>query len=158
MYPKRFLIWPLVGLLIIGLLVIGGSAHRRNAWTQGYMMGRMAAESGDGAVMPYQPYGMGYFYGPSPTRGIWGAVMAVSFGLFSLLIVAKLFRRWAWAAASGNKQGEWGEHGAPPWAKEWSRHRRGRHCPPPFWFHGWEEPPSAKEESEDEEPVKEEPR
>ena len=48
MHGKRFLVPALAGLLVIVLLLSGVSAMQRNAWSQGYMLGRLSTGSGGG--------------------------------------------------------------------------------------------------------------
>lgn len=136
MSQKRIPTVALVGLaalIVIGLLIMGGSAIYRSGQSQGYMMGRLSAGGGDGAVAPYAPYGLGY-----PSRHFSFAPFLCSAGLFVLLLVgaARFFRFRAWKAAGGPKDERWAAH----WA-EWHRRRGPR--PPWCW---WEEPTEEKAE------------
>jgi hypothetical protein len=136
MSQKRFLAVALAGLIVIGLLIAGGAAIRRSAWTQGYMMGRLTAGADDGAAVPYGVYGFDY---PRSHSGFVSFLCTA--GLFVLLLIAvgKFFRFHAWKMAHwGHKppEGDWpkGER----WARHWHWHHR-----PPWW--GWKEP--AEEEA-----------
>lgn len=137
MYHRRFLGVALTVLIVIGLLIAGGSAIQRGAWTEGYMIGRLSAGGDDGTVIPYAPYGFGY-----PTRHFGFAPFLCTAGLFVLLLVmaGKFFRFWAWKQAGGPEGEEWTKH----WAKHW----RGHHGPP--WCWGEKEPAEKAKAAEPE--------
>jgi hypothetical protein len=120
-----------IGLIVIGLLVLTGTSIYRTGWSQGYVIGQLAARGGDGAMMPYPPYGYG-----SP-----GPLLTIGLILAALLVAGGLFRFWAWrtfgkawTAAGGPKGEQWAEH--------WRRHRHG---PVPPWCWGWPETPKEAE-------------
>jgi len=132
---KRFLMVALAALIVVGLLIAGGSAIQRSAWSQGYMMGRLSASGDDGGVVPYAPYGYpGRHVGPSSFLCGVGPLFTV--GLLFLLLVGagKIFHFRAWKEAGG-PLGE-------GWAKHW--HQRHGHMPP--WCWGQEEPSEEKTE------------
>jgi hypothetical protein len=142
MSQKRFLTVGLAALIIVVcLLVVGGTAIYRGGWSQGYMMGRLAAGGDDGAIAPYALYGYPRsHFGLSPF--LCGA------GLFVLLLVVMgqffRFRAWKMVAREG-----WPKGGH--WAKHWHRHHGPMpHGPMPPWCWGREEP--SEEEAEKTEP------
>jgi hypothetical protein len=135
----RFLVVALGVLLVIGLLIAGGSAIRRSAWSQGYMMGRLAAGGDDGEVVPYAPYGYpGSHLRPSLFLCGVGPLFAV--GLLFLLLVGagKFFRFRAWREAGGPQDEGWARHWHPP------------HGPMPPWCWGREK--ASEEQAEEAEP------
>jgi hypothetical protein len=141
----------LVAGLIFGAVSSGIAGGQREAWMEGYTMGRLTAAAGvDGAVAPLAPYTGAYVgpyaYGPGFGRQGpgFGGVLLILLGMGALFFfVSRLVmrERWrAWAAmqgASGNPQfgpdfgpqGPW--HMGPPW-----RHAR-RGCAP--WQAYWEQ-------------------
>ena len=117
MFPRRFLIAGAVALVILGLVLSGNAAQQRDAWTQGFLVGRLSAgtsDSGSAAPLPPQVYpGMGGGYGPYGGYG-WGGYGGAHFGGFGLLLLiglgfvffmvaGRIFRRCA--------GGGWGHHG-----------------------------------------------
>lgn len=130
MSKARFLLIPLVGLLVIGLLIVGGWAIHRIGWSEGYAFAQQAAGS-ETATVPYGPSGLSY------------VALFLTAGLAFLLLLAvtgKLLRLWAWKAVGG----PWMMHGmarqmamgpnGEPWSKYWHRHHR----PVPPWCWDWE--------------------
>jgi len=131
MSHKRFLPVALTALIVIGLLIMGGSAIYRNGWSQGYMTGRLAAGGDDGAALPYAPYGLpGRYHGFSPFLCCLGPVFTVGLLFLLLIAVGKFFRFWAWKKADGPEGRNWAKH----WSEHWHRH----HGPMPPWC--WEKP------------------
>lgn len=122
MTRERKLLIGLAVLLVAGLLFALASAGQRNAWMEGFMMGRLTAvsapaEAGAAAAMlPYAPYGLSsYHRGP----GV-GGIFFLLLGLGGLaFIVSRCFHRarWhAWMAGQRAPHGEW-RHGPPPWVQ-----------------------------------------
>jgi hypothetical protein len=138
MHGKRFLVPALAGLLVIVLLFSGVSAMQRNAWSQGYMLGRLSTGADAGAVAPLMPYGYssGHSFG-----GGFGLVIGI--GLLLLLLGAgRAFHGRPWAMHGG-------PHGmdAEAWQRMAQAHaerhaRHGRHGPP--WCWDREEAPQAE--------------
>lgn len=128
MFGRHFLGKALVGLLVIVLLVGGVSAAQRNAWTQGYMVGRAAAGGDGGARTPLLPYGYpGY---ARPHFGGFGVIFGI--GLLALLFLGagRAFRRQAWAMHGGPHG--WDEQTWQRMAQAHAEHgaRHWRHGPP----------------------------
>lgn len=127
MSHKRFLTAVLAAVLVVGLLIVGGSAIRQSAWSQGYMMGQLAA-GGDGAVAPYAPYGYpGRFFGYSSSLCGVGPLFTLGLLFLLFVVVGKAFRFWAWKKVSGPEGERWAKH----WAEHWRRHHG--HRPPWCW-------------------------
>lgn len=133
MFGKRFLVTALVGLLVIALLVGGMSAMQRNAWSQGYMMGRLSTGSDGGAVTPYVPYGYpgSAYLGGAPFGGGLGLIFLLGLLFVLFLAIGRSFRHRAWAMHGGPDGGPDGmsdhpwKHMGPPaggqGAQQWHR-------------------------------------
>ena len=140
MSKTRFLVGPLVALIFIGLLIVGGFAVHRLGWSDGYRMGQLAAGGEGGAVTPYAPYGF----------GASGLLLSIGVIFLLLIVIGKFFRFWAWKMAGGAWMAPSGPKGKY-WAKHWHRaHRRAAHGPVPPWCWEWEEP--SEEEAAKAEP------
>ena len=135
MSNKRLLILGLAALIVVGLLFIAGSTVYRSGWSQGYMMGRLAAGGDDGAGVPYMPYSPAY-----SGRGLGVSLCCAGplliAGLLFLLFFGIRFSSFrAWKMAGGPEGERWAEH--------WRRHHH-HHVP----FGWWAGPPSEKESGE----------
>ena len=65
MFPRRFLVVALVALLALGLFTAINSTLQRDAWLQGYTLGRLSAGTQGGNVAPLPPsFNPGYPDGP----------------------------------------------------------------------------------------------
>lgn len=98
----------LAGLLVITLLVDGVSAVQRNAWTQGYLVGRAATGSDSGVVAPALAYG----YPAYSSVHFGGFGLLLGFGLLALLFLGagRLAFHRAWAmhrGPRGAEEGDW---------------------------------------------------
>jgi hypothetical protein len=138
MFNRRFFVAPLIGLIIIGLLILGGYALYNTGWSQGYTLGQLAAGHEGQAVAPYMPFGFG-FPGPLLTILLLLLLFVVISKLFHLLIWTMIGGRWMMAG------GPW--HMADgPQGRHWHRH----HGPMPPWWQDWEKP--SEEQSGEAEP------
>jgi hypothetical protein len=136
MYRTRFFLAPLVGLIILGLLMMGGFALQRAAWSQGYMMGQLAA-GGEAPGLAYMPYGPNLF----------GPFLAI--GLLVLLVLAGgfIFRVLTWHGTAR----AWMKFGGPKaeeWARRWHKSHAAHHPFTRAWCWDWEETPEAADEAE----------
>jgi hypothetical protein len=166
MARERVAWFGLAALLVVGLVwgavassIAGG---QRDAWLEGYTMGRLTAAAGvDGAVVPLAPYvGPGALsYGPGVgARGpgfggpSFGGLLLFLVGAGALFFVVRRVlhaRGGAWAAMQGSAAGI--APGAPPFGPHfgpgpggraggpWPGHRR---CGP--WGAGWEQAQAAE--------------
>lgn len=136
MYPRRFPMLLITALIVIGLLMLGGSMIQRSAWTQGYMMGQMAAKGADGAIAPYLAYGPGF--GGGPWLGGFGCLLPLGLLALAFFVVGGFFRHRAWHGAGGPQ-------GGPPeaWNWRWQHHHQG----PPPWQQGPTDPGEPKPET-----------
>ena len=117
MFQRGFFIFRFLGLLLlIALLVGGGSMLFQAGQAQGYAMGLAAAGKELPAPPPY--YGYGWM---APHFSLFGPLMGLFFFglplLFVLFAVGGIFRRRSWmhghgSWAGGPQQGPWGP---PPW-------------------------------------------
>lgn len=142
MSRTRFLVVPLVLVILIGLLIGGGWAVHRIGWSEGYVAG-MRAAAGEVSSVPYAPTGLGR------------VALFLTAGLAFLVFVAfvgKLLRLWAF----GRIMGPWMMSGGPwkhapvgPNGEHWASHRRyfHRHAPP--WWWGWEQPSDEEREAQE---------
>jgi hypothetical protein len=123
-------VWRLLfALLVIGVLVAGGTALFRAGWAQGYQVGALATApggSGNAPALPYYypPYAFYPPFGFHPF-GLFGLV----FGFFLIFFLfGGLFRFLGWRHWAGHTgYGDWSQGSVPPWAKEWHE----RHHPQP---------------------------
>ncbi len=120
MFRGRIVWIGIAALVIIGLLMAGGQALQQNAWTQGYLIGRLTATSADGAAAaaPLVPYGYGYGY---PSRGPgFGGFLFLLLGAGAIFFFFSRAARWrAWAMqAAATGEGFQG----PPWMHHRMRH------------------------------------
>jgi hypothetical protein len=140
MSKARFLVIPLTALIIIGLLIAGGLAIHRIGWAEGYRVGQLAADVGDGGVTPYALYGFG-----SP-------FITILLVLLFVIVIGKFFRLLAWRMVWGPHMmpvGPWKMGGGPRGA-HWARHWHAHHGRMPSWCRDWEE--SSEEKTEKAEP------
>jgi hypothetical protein len=120
---------PLVLVIMVGLLIMGGWAIHRIGWTEGYAVGAALA-AGEANPVPYAPTGLSYV-------GLF-----LTAGLAFLILVAftgKLLSLWAFRGIAGSwmrAHAPMGSRVAPhgeDWAAHW--HRYHRHVPP-WWYKG----------------------
>jgi hypothetical protein len=106
MVPGRWLIVAAAVLLVLGLVFAGGAAAQRDAWMQGYMMGRLATGNDGGAnaaLLPYMYPGYG-----GPHFGGFGIFLLLGL-LFLGFAAMRFFRFSAWREGGG----PWGHGGGP---------------------------------------------
>ena len=137
MYPRRFPMLIVTALIVIGLLMLGGSMIQRSAWTQGYMIGQMAAKGADGAIAPYLAYGNGF--GGSPFAGGFGCLLPLGLLVLAFFAIGGFFRHRAWHGAEGPQ-------GGPPESWNWRWHQRHQGGPPP-WQRDWNDAGRPKTET-----------
>jgi hypothetical protein len=134
MHRKGFFLVPLVALALVGLLLgAGGFAIHRHAWSQGYMMGRLASGGEEGAAIPYAHYGFGHFGRPFGFGALLcaPALLFIIGGFVLVAMLGKLFRFHAWrrAMASGLEDVPWRGPAGKPWGEHWHH----GHVPPWCW-------------------------
>jgi hypothetical protein len=122
----RYGIWwrVLLTLVLAAILIGGGTALYRLAWTQGYQAGVLAAGVAGKTVTPplpyygfypYAPYGPGFGY-PFFFNPFGLLIGIVVFFLFIALIRGLFFHSWArrhWDGPYGRGRGFYRQHG--PW-------------------------------------------
>jgi hypothetical protein len=137
MSKTRFLLVPLIMVILIGLLIGGGWTIHRIGWSEGY-----AAAAGEVSVVPYAPTGLSRV-ALFLTAGLAGLVFVAFVGMLLRLWAFKTFAG-PWMLAGGPWRhapvGPNGEH----WASHW-RHFH-RHAPP-WWC--WEEPEEGEREGQE---------
>ncbi len=117
MYHRRFP-W-LAALIVIGLILMAGSAIYNNAWSEGFIMGQLAIEQ-EGLIFPQRAMvqgGSSFFGNLLSMMGIF-----LFFGFLLALVGAafKFFGFRKWATADGPEREKWAKHchyhrGPPPW-------------------------------------------
>ena len=147
MFRTRFLWVPVVGLILIGLLVAGGFAVHRMAWSRGYAVGQAAGvEEGEALIRP-SLFGCGY-----PGRYFGHPWLGFGLGLVPMLFLAVLALGFFWKLCGF---GMWMLMG-PRRRRFYARRRRPRgwyphHGFPPHWYWDWEE--ADGDETQDAEPA-----
>ncbi|MCP4168322.1 MAG: hypothetical protein GY759_20855 [Chloroflexi bacterium] len=121
MYHRRFP-W-LAALIVIGLILMAGSAIYNNAWSEGFIMGQLATGQ-EGLILPQgaMVQGGSSFFGN--LLGMMGIFLFFGFLLALVGVAFKFFGIRKWATADG-PEGE-------KWAKHWHHHHGG----PPPWRQG----------------------
>lgn len=130
-----------LAVLVVGLLVGGGYALYRGAWSHGYAAGQAAETGGEiaapgwyGYPFPMRPHGFGL-----------GLFFAIGLALLFFAFVGKMMRVafWSKAMAGGPFPAD------ARWARHWAAHRHWHypHGPVPPWF--WGEPPEDKADKTD---------
>lgn len=104
MVRGRFLLAGGLALVVLALIFGAVTNGQRDAWTQGYLVGRLTAVEGEGALaatglLPYAAYGF-------PQRGPgFGGLVFLLLGIGALAFIGSRFVRmaqWrAWAAQQG---------------------------------------------------------
>jgi len=131
MYRRGFWGVALLAVLVIGLLFGVGSAIYRDGWSQGYLMGQLAAQGSDGAQLygyPVMPYGQ------HSALGGLGLLLAIGLAFFLIVAVGKPFFFHHWRTAGGPWTRGWkdvSKEEREAWVKRW--HQHGRHMPPWCW-------------------------
>jgi len=114
MYRKWFIWGPLVALVVIGTLVMGGLLVYRVGWAQGSLSSPV--EEG-GMLVPPMPFGFRHparAFGFSP---LWfGLGLVVRFGMLLLVfgVIARLFFSRRWRIAGVPRGRRWAGHWYPP--------------------------------------------
>ncbi len=122
----------LLALLVIGVLIAGGTALYRTGMAQGYQLGALAANSANKGAAPQLPYN-GYmpFYPGYPGFGFpffhpFGIFLGIGFFLLILFLIGGAFRMAMWRRWGGPQafgQGRCGYPAEPPWHRAWHEQR-----------------------------------
>lgn len=104
MFRGRFVLIGVAALVVLALIFGAISSSQRDAWTQGYLIGRLSAVEGDAALaatglLPYAIYA-------TPQRGPgFGGFLFLLLGIGAAFFIGSRFARmaqWrAWAAQQG---------------------------------------------------------
>jgi hypothetical protein len=104
MVRGRFLLAGVLALVVLALLFGAVTNGQRDAWTQGYLVGRLSAVEGEAALapaglLPYAAYSL-------PQRGPgFGSLLFLLLGVGAVIFIGSRFARmaqWrAWAAQQG---------------------------------------------------------
>jgi hypothetical protein len=161
---ERFALIGLAALVVVGLIFVGVSsgisAGQRDAWMQGYTMGRLTAAAGaEGAAAPVVPnaaaYAVPYAVGYQPHGPGFGGFFFLLLGagaLFFFISRMIMMARWrTWAAMQG------GQHGWPQGGPQGGPQSDWHHGPPP-WMRGrwgcgpsgaqWEQAQQAQQQAQ----------
>ena len=136
MVRGRFVLIGIAAVVVLALIFGAVSNNQRDAWTQGYLIGRLTAVEGDAALAPVgaiAPYAYAY-----PQRGPgFGGFLFLLLGIGGVIFIGSRFARmtqWrAWAAQQGmtpegQPKAPWG---GPPMG--WGcggHHQRQQQAPP----------------------------
>lgn len=115
----------LLTLLILGILVAGGTALYRFGWDQGYQTGVLAANPNSQSGAIQGPYGG--FYPPLRYPGFFPPFLpflGIGFFLFFFFLIGGLFRPWGWRRWGYYGPGPWGPGYGPHGDREWSGQRQ----------------------------------
>ena len=131
MDQRRLVIGIVVGLLVLGLLGAWSASAQQDAWTQGYLLGRLSSSSEGGGAAGLAPYlypGLAGGFG-RPRFGPFGFIFPLLFLGLGVFLVSRFFRIWAWRHHGppwgypgpgrrpwGGERGSEGQFG-PPWAR-----------------------------------------
>jgi hypothetical protein len=140
----RYVMLPLVMLVIIGLLIGGGWAVHRLGWTEGYAVGTGVA-GGEISAVPYAPGGLSYL-GLFLTAGL-AVLVLIGF-------TSKLLGLWAFKAVCGPWMMRHGPGKTPvgPHGEHFERHWRSFHRHAPPWWWACERPSDEEGQAEEGEP------
>ena len=107
MAQRRLVVGILVGLLILSVVSAWNASAQQDAWTQGYLIGRLSA-GGDSnsaaALIPFLYPGFRGGFGRAP----FGFIFPLLFLVLGVILVSRFLRFRAWR--------HWGRPGAEPWA------------------------------------------
>ncbi len=150
MFPRRFMMIAAVALLLFVFVFAVVPNAQHDAWTQGYLVGRLsggsAASSSTAPLPPYvYPGDMGYA-GPNygPHFGGIGFILLLVLGFFLVTRFARCmsWHAWQhWGGPEGEGQGPQGPQGSQGTQTFYGgpRRRYGRHAP---WW-DWDDEPYA---------------
>ncbi len=104
MVRGRFILIGIAAVVVLALIFGAVSNNQRDAWTQGYLVGRLTAVEGDSALAPVgaiAPYAYAY-----PQRGPgFGGFLFLLLAIGGVIFIGSRFARmaqWrAWAAQQG---------------------------------------------------------
>ncbi len=118
----------LLALILLAVLVGGGVALYRLAWTQGYQTGILAAGGASKSITPPTPYYGIYPYAPFwPGFGFpfffnpFGLLIGIFFFFLVIFLIRGLFfRPWGrrWGGRWGEGYGPYGPHGPWGWRED----------------------------------------
>ena len=122
MVRGRFILIGVAAVVVLALIFGAVSNNQRDAWTQGYLVGRLTAVEGDSALAPagaMLPYAYGY-----PQRGPgFGGFFFLLLGIGAVFFIGSRMARmaqWrAWAAQQGMTPEGQGQPDAA-WSGPWS--------------------------------------
>lgn len=142
MFPRRFMGIVIAGLIALGVFMSVSANAQRDAWMQGYLLGRVSGGGSDAAASTLLPLIYGGHLGGSPFGG-FGPFLFIGLAALAVFGVSRAMRAAAWR----HHGGAWGQPGQlPPW---WSQEQQ---TPPsddaprtqtPPWGHRppwWSEP------------------
>jgi hypothetical protein len=142
MFHRRFLLIAVAGLIVLGLLIGAQGAAQRDAWMQGYMMGRLSDGSAAGSAGALLPYAyQGGSFGPSHFGGGFGVLFGIGLLILGLAFAGRCMHARMW----GMHGGPWQEHAEGHGEGGHDEHARYGHRPP-FWWPDWDRPSESRPE------------
>lgn len=151
MHVYKLLIIPLIAILFISLIAVGGFAMVSGARMQGYMMGQTAAGGSSGLSMPFGMVRCGL---PGmllmPLLCLGGLILVGGFLLLPVCMMRRSHRPMAWNRHNFKQDKEGQEH-VRDWVKGhpfFGHFRQSQQCSCcPFWETGFEKETGPEKET-----------
>ena len=129
MVRGKFVLIGIAAVVVLALIFGAVSNNQRDAWTQGYLIGRLTAVEGDAALAPVgaiAPYAYAY-----PQRGPgFGGFLFLLLGIGAVLFIGSRFARMAQWRAWAAQQGMTPEGQPMGWGCGGHHHRQQQQAPP----------------------------
>ncbi len=141
MFPRRFVGVIVAGLIALGVFMMVNANAQRDAWMQGYLLGRVSGGGSDAAASTLLPLVYGGYLGHGGPGG-FAPFLFIGLAALAFFGVTRAMRAAAWRHHGGG----WGQPGQlPPW---WNQEQApppgdAPHAQTPPWSHRppwWGEP------------------
>lgn len=119
MAQRRLVFGILVGLLILGVLSAWNASAQQDAWTQGYLIGRLSAGGESNSTAALIPFLYPGFQGGF-SRAPFGFIFPLLFLVLGVILISRFLRFRAWRYGGGPEGGQWAFSGprSHPWGDE----------------------------------------
>ncbi len=113
MFPRRFMGVVVAGFIALGVFMMVNANAQRDAWMQGYLLGRVSGGGSDAAASTLLPLVYGGYLGQGGPGG-FAPFLFIGLAALAIFGVSRAMRAQAWR----HHGGAWGQPGQlPPWAK-----------------------------------------